>query len=90
VIGVTRSDHDFGKVCTIGGHEAVCHKAPEAIRADHCAYDMLAIDCERSHLLCGGSTWLAHPRSVQGTDANAMPLDDECVAIHRNSCAGND
>ena len=44
VISVTRSDHDLGKICTIGGHDAVCHNAPEAVGGDHRAYDVLAID----------------------------------------------
>ena len=90
VIGVTRSDHDLGKICAIGRHDAVCHNAPEAVRVHHRAYDMLAIDCERSHLLCGGSAWLAHLRRVQGVDANALPINDERVAIDRNGLAGND
>jgi hypothetical protein len=90
VIGVARSDHDLGEVCTIGGHDAVRHKLPEALRADHGADDVLAIDGERSHVLRGGSAWLVHVRRVQGVDANAMPVNDERVAIDRRGFARDD
>ena len=83
VISVTRSDHDLGKVCTIGRHGAVCHKAPEAVGGDHRTYDVLAIDSDRSHVLCGGTTWLVQLRRMQGLDANAMPINDERVAVER-------
>ena len=85
VISVTRSDHDFGKVCTIRGHEAVRHKAPEAVGGDHCTYYVLAVDSARSHVLCGGSALLAHLRRVQGVDANVMPINDERVPVE---CCG--
>ena len=90
VIGVTRSDHDLGKICTIGSHDAVRHDPSEAIRADYRAYDMFAIDYERSHLLCGSPTWLAYLRRVQGVDANAMPINDERVAVERCGLTVND
>ena len=90
VISVTRSDHDLGKVCTIGGHEAVCHKAPETVGGDHSTYDVLAIDSDRSHVLCGGSAWLVHLRRMQGVDANAMPINDERVAVERCGLTFND
>ena len=90
VIGVARSDHDLGKICTIGGHDAVCHKAPEAVCVDHGAYDVLAIDCERSHVLCGGSAWLVHLRRVQGVDTNTTPVNEKRAAIDRGSFARND
>ena len=90
VIGVSRSDHDLGKVRTIGGHDAVRHKAPEAVGGDDRAYDVLAIDDERSHVLCGGSARLVHLRRVQGVDANAMPIHDKRVAIDRCGLTFND
>ena len=85
-----RSDHDLGKVRTIGGHDAICHKAPEAVGIDHRADDVLAIDNERGHVLCGGSPWLVHLRRMQGVDANTMPINDERVAIDRCGLTFND
>ena len=90
VIGVPRSDHDLGKVRTIGGHDAICHKAPEAVGVDHRADDVLAIDNERGHLLCGGPPWLVHVRRLQGVDANMMPINEERVAIDRCGLTFND
>ena len=76
VIGVAYSDHDLGKICTIGGHDAVCQSAPDAVCIYHGAYHVLAIDYERSHVPCGGSAWLVQLRRVQG-----VPI--ECDARQR-------
>ena len=60
VRGVAGSDHHLGKVRPIGGHRAICHKAPEAVGVENGADDVLAEDSERSHLLRGGSAGLVH------------------------------
>ena len=90
MIGVPCSDHDLGKVRTIGGHDAISHRAPETVGGDHRADDVLAIDRERGHVLCGGSPWLIYLRRVQAVDANTMPVHDERVAIDRRGLTFND
>ena len=83
-------DHDLGKVRTIGGHDAICHKAPEAVGVDDRADDVLAKDGERGHVLCGGSPWLVYLRRMQGVNANTMPINEERVAIERRGLTFND
>ena len=90
VIGVPRPDHDLGKVRAIGGHDAICHKAPEAVGIDHRADDVLAKGSERGHVLCRGSAWLVCLRRMQGVNANTMPINDERVAIDRCGLTFND
>ena len=80
---MARSDHDLGKVRPIGGHRAICPKAPQAVGVDHGAYDVLAKDRQRGDLLRGGSAGLVHLRRVQGADANAMTINDKRVAVER-------
>ena len=90
VICVSRADHDLGKVRTIGGHDAICHKAPEGGGVNHRADDVLAKDSERGHVLCGGSPGLVCLRRMQRVDANAMPVHDKRVAIDRCGLTFND
>ena len=87
VVALQMVDHHLGKVRPIGRHRAVCHQAPEAVGVENRAHDVLAEDSERSHRLRGGSAKLVHLRRVQGADANAMPINEQRVAVERGGLA---
>ena len=78
VIGVARSDHDLGKICAIGRHDAVCHNAPEAVRVDHRALGIRSGSYERSTFVtvCGHTIGWSEMRSVDGLRASCANLGD--------------
>jgi hypothetical protein len=84
VSGVASADHHLGEVGPVGGHRAVGHQAPEAVGVEHGACDVLAEDGECGHVPGGGPAGLVHFRRMQGADANAMPINEQRVAIDRS------
>ena len=83
VSGVARSDHDLREVSAVRGHGAICHEVPVLVCVDYGAHDVLAVDGKRGHLLRSRSAWCVHLRSVQSPNADAMPINEQRVAIHR-------
>jgi hypothetical protein len=83
--GMAGPDHDFGEVCAIRGHRAVCHQMPEWVGLNRGANDVFAEDSECRHVLRGGTAGLVNLRSMQGADTNSMPVDDKRVAVDRDA-----